>query len=595
MISIFKFIQRNTAVSILTFDFFIWVFATVLAIVLTGVNINQSSIRSLLMAWGGLILVRFFIHSLTSDFRSLTHLTTRWSLFKMQMYLLISAMIMISINYFYEVFLSGKIVYYRLIISEFFIISFIMLSFRYGLKLLYLENVFTDDQEESKAPEKQISNRYLEKQPKAAKNVNSVKNNMFSEIKERVKRIELYLFNEPYYNLNFVEGEFNTQKSQKHSKTTNVSVPRSIDVEKLLDREPIELNEKRIANQVYDGVIMVTGAAGSIGSEIVRQLTRFNPKKIILFDQAETPMFEIENEMNEKMNFNKIKVVIGDVTNKYSVNEVFGKYKPNIVYHAAAYKHVPMMENNPSEAVLNNVIGTKTIADAAIRTGAKRFVLVSTDKAVNPTNVMGATKRMAEIYTQSLNGQSKTRFITTRFGNVLGSNGSVIPRFQQQIEAGGPVTVTHPDITRYFMTIPEACQLVLEAGAMGNGGEIFLFDMGQPVKIRTLARRLIEQYNMRPNSDIEIKYTGLRPGEKLYEELLAVKEKTLPTHNEKIMIAKVRRYEVDEIAVMIQQLKYALSNGDNYNIVQVLKKYIPEYVSNNSKYQVLDGVNINQK
>ena len=370
----------------------------------------------------------------------------------------------------------------------------------------------------------------------------------------------------------------------------SVNQIRKFKIEDLLERPEIHIDSEDMNRNLSGKVIMVTGAAGSIGSEIVRQLTRFSPKQIILFDCAESPLYDIELEIREDYRFNSIVIVIGDVRDKVLVEQVFSKYNPEIVYHAAAYKHVPMMENHPSEAVITNVMGSKILADTAVRHNVGKFVMISTDKAVNPTNVMGASKRIAEIYTQSLNNVENvtTQFITTRFGNVLGSNGSVIPRFRKQIEAGGPITVTDPEITRFFMTIPEACQLVLIAGNMGKGGEIFIFDMGQPVKIAKLAEKMIMLSGLKVGTDIEIKYTGLRPGEKLYEELLATKENTIPTENNKIMVAKVRVYDHSEIAKPIEHLIEIAPNRNDMEIVAEMKKIVPEFVSNNSVFEELD-------
>ena len=363
---------------------------------------------------------------------------------------------------------------------------------------------------------------------------------------------------------------------------------KKLKISDLLEREAIVLDEKKIKNTILDKTVLVTGAAGSIGSEIVRQLTKYNPKKIIIFDQAESPLYDIELELAEKQNFNRFDIIIGDIKNLKRIKKVFEIYRPEIVYHAAAYKHVPMMENNPSEAVDTNIRGTKIIADLSVSFGVEKFVMISTDKAVNPTNVMGASKRIAEIYTQSLNQLTETKFITTRFGNVLGSNGSVIPRFKKQIEEGGPVTVTHPEITRYFMTIPEACQLVLEASAFGKGGEIFIFDMGKSVKIADLAKKMIKLYDLELDKDIEIKYTGLRPGEKLYEELLNDTENTIPTHHRQIMIAKVEKYDNKKISSKIDNLIEKLINSNNNEIVGLMKNLVPEFVSQNSIYSKLD-------
>ena len=369
---------------------------------------------------------------------------------------------------------------------------------------------------------------------------------------------------------------------------------KNIQIEELLNRRPIEIEKKHIIEQVKGKVVMVTGAAGSIGSEIVRQLINYNPQLLVLYDNAETPLHNLKLELEELQTKCLFVTCIGDVRNLKRSEYVMESYRPDIIYHAAAYKHVPMMEDAPSECVIANVSGTKNMADLAVKYGVQTFVMVSTDKAVNPTNVMGASKRIAEIYVQSLfnklnvTNASPTKFITTRFGNVLGSNGSVIPLFKHQIEKGGPITVTHPDIIRYFMTIPEACQLVLEAGSMGNGGEIFIFDMGQPVKIVDLARKMIRLAGYKPDVDIEIAYTGLRPGEKLYEELLNIKESTQPTYHEKIMIAKVREYDFNHVDLEIAELLKYANLYKNYMVVSKMKEIVPEYVSKNSQYERLD-------
>lgn len=363
---------------------------------------------------------------------------------------------------------------------------------------------------------------------------------------------------------------------------------KSIRIEDLLERDPIKLDTAMISDQLKNKVILITGAAGSIGSELARQCSKFNPKKIYLLDQAESPLHELELEFLDRLVKPPYEVIMADVRNYDRMKNVFNTFQPQIVFHAAAYKHVPMMENNPSESILTNVLGTKTLADLSHEYKVERFVFVSTDKAVNPTNVMGASKRIAEIYIQSLGKKSETKFITTRFGNVLGSNGSVIPRFKKQIEQGGPITITHPDITRYFMTIPEASQLVLEAAAMGKGGEIFVFDMGESIKIVDLARKMILLLGMKEGKDISIVYTGLRPGEKLYEELLANNENTLPTHHSQILIGKVREYDYEEVKGIIDELIKSFDTQNNELIVQRMKDLVPEYKSNNSIFQKLD-------
>ncbi|MBP3739927.1 MAG: polysaccharide biosynthesis protein [Bacteroidales bacterium] len=359
-----------------------------------------------------------------------------------------------------------------------------------------------------------------------------------------------------------------------------------IKIEDLLEREPIKMDNINIVREVVDKVVLVTGAAGSIGSEICRQLMLYKPAKVVMLDQAESPMYDLQFELKNtyKNDLDRMEFVIANVKDKARMEEVFELYRPQLVYHAAAYKHVPFMEENPYEAVYVNVFGTRNIADLAIKYKAQKFVMISTDKAVNPTNVMGATKRMAEIYIQSRSNDT-THFVTTRFGNVLGSNGSVIPLFKKQLAAGGPLTVTHKDIIRYFMTIPEACNLVLEAGAMGEGGDIFVFDMGKPVKIYDMARKMIQLSGLH---NIEIKEIGLRPGEKLYEELLATKENNIPTYHPKIMRAQVRRYPLDAIDTAYNELWDILEGMDNMKIVGKMKAIVPEFLSNNSIYCQLD-------
>jgi FlaA1/EpsC-like NDP-sugar epimerase len=394
--------------------------------------------------------------------------------------------------------------------------------------------------------------------------------------------------------------------SNGHVKTAQIQ---NINIEDLLDRKQIQIDFHRIQDELKDKTILITGAAGSIGSEIIRQLMKFEAGLILMCDQSETALHNLYLELDERYEKKNFQAFMGDVKDKQRMEFMFGLFKPDYVYHAAAYKHVPMMEDNPAEAVKTNVLGTKTIADLSIKYGVKKFVMISTDKAVNPTNIMGASKRIAEIYVQSLNNSLNsrdvifqnglsylnnpdirpiTKFITTRFGNVLGSNGSVIPRFKQQIEKGGPVTVTHPDITRYFMTIPEACRLVLEAGCMGKGGEIFIFDMGNSVKIVDLAKRMIHLAGLIPNKDIKIIFSGLRPGEKLYEELLNDQENTVPTHHEKIMIGKVREYVFNHVEKEVHTLLNHAATNDNRGVVMQMKSILPEFKSKNSKFEEYD-------
>ena len=371
---------------------------------------------------------------------------------------------------------------------------------------------------------------------------------------------------------------------------SNPNQIRDIRIEDLLGRDEIKLNQRKIADGLAGKTILVSGAAGSIGSEIVRQLLKFPVKNILMVDQAESALYDLQQELLLTYYDCPFNVIIADITNKSRLEKIFNEHKPDLVFHAAAYKHVPLMERFPYEAINVNIGGTKLIADMSVAYEVEKFIMVSTDKAVNPTNVMGASKRICEIYIQALAQRKdiKTSFITTRFGNVLGSNGSVVPLFKKQIERGGPVTVTHPEITRYFMTIPEACQLVLEAGFMGNGGEIFVFDMGDPVKIDDLAKEMIRMAGLRVGEDIEISYTGLRDGEKLYEELLATKENTLPTHHEKIMIGKVRTQRFDDVNFKISELLFSVNNDNEEELVKRMKEIVPEYLSQNSVYSALD-------
>ncbi|MFT6503507.1 MAG: FlaA1/EpsC-like NDP-sugar epimerase [Crocinitomicaceae bacterium] len=372
----------------------------------------------------------------------------------------------------------------------------------------------------------------------------------------------------------WINGEFSTKQISK------------IKIDDLLGRKPIVLDEDKIASELSNEIILVTGAAGSIGSGMVRQIAKYNPAKLILLDQAESPLYDLQNEISSEFPNLKFEAVIGDIRSRDRMKNVFTSFKPKYVFHAAAYKHVPLMEVNPSEAVLTNILGTKNLVDLASEFKVHKFVMISTDKAVNPTNVMGASKRIAEIYAQ-YSSDSDTKFITTRFGNVLGSNGSVIPLFQRQLDQGGPLTVTDERITRFFMTIPEACQLVLEAGTMGEGSEIFVFDMGESVKIIDLAKKMIQLSGMELGKDIEIRITGLRPGEKLYEELLAKEENTLATHHPQILKAKMREEESDQISKIVDLIEL-FGAQDNDEMVKRMKAIVPEFISNNSQFEKLD-------
>lgn len=507
------------------------------------------------------------------------------------------------------------------LIMEFLISAVLMVGSRFVVKLVYLESIKTKDPEErvliygagisglitKRTIEKDLSTSvkiigFLDDNKRLSGNrlegVNIYHSNKLEKLiaeegvnkvilaiqdpneENRKRVVELCLENgvevqKVPSTKSWINGEFSTKQISK------------VNIEDLLGRKPIVLNEDQMKSEFSDKVILVTGAAGSIGSGIVRQLANYAPQKVVLLDQAESPIYDFQNALRSDFPKLDFEVVIGDIRNKERMSNLFKTYQPSYVFHAAAYKHVPLMEDNPSESILTNVKGTKNLVDLAIENKVHKFVMISTDKAVNPTNVMGASKRIAEIYAQYSNAKGSTKFITTRFGNVLGSNGSVIPLFQRQIEQGGPITVTDERVTRFFMTIPEACQLVLDAGAMGEGGEIFVFDMGESVKIMDLAKKMIRLSGLELGKDIEIKVTGLRPGEKLYEELLAKEENTLPTHHPKILKAKERKLEtsIEDIEALIAMFE----DQDNFEIVKKMKEIVPEFKSNNSTYEKLDS------
>lgn len=422
----------------------------------------------------------------------------------------------------------------------------------------------------------------------------NIRNVIISPIKMRelnpAKDLQIFITN----NIHVLTTPYFTEFDQDNGDIARIGRIDSIQIEDLLERPTININTENVRKVISKKVVMVTGAAGSIGSELVRQVTKYRPKAIVLFEQAESPLHDLRLDLEKEFPNTRFIPVIGDVRNRSRVEEVFADFRPDVVYHAAAYKHVPLMENNPNEAIRANVLGTKNMADMAVKYGVERFVMISTDKAVNPTNIMGASKRIAEIYVQALfkhlkqQNEDCTKFITTRFGNVLGSNGSVIPYFKKQIAAGGPVTVTDPNIIRYFMTIPEACCLVMEASTLGNGGEIFVFDMGHPVKILDLAKNMIRLAGYIPGEEIPIVFTGLRPGEKLYEELLNQKETTIPTTNEKIMVAKVREVEYKEVDPAINELIELTNHNKPFMTVKHMKDIVPEFISKNSVYEQLD-------
>lgn len=568
--------------------------------------------------------IRLIVFLLTHSYAGIIRFTGTKDAIRIILVITYTNIIYIIINYSLFFFIHQKyIIPFSVILIDYFVSIFLLTGFRLFVKTIYYEanNFF---KKEKKIViiginEDAITTKRVLAQDKEVKYIveafidpsGSGKKKQLYGIKfYKLSELESILKKNDIYELILSDKSITTEQKQQvidlcfENNVNVLTLPdpkdwingeltyrqiRKINIEDLLERDPIKLDEKQIKTDVLNKVILVTGAAGSIGCEIVFQLTKFRPKLIIAFDQAESPLYNLELELKEKFGFHNFEIVIGDVTNFVRMKKVFESFNPNTIYHAAAYKHVPMMENNPSEALRVNIAGTKIIADLSLQFNISKFVMISTDKAVNPTNVMGASKRIAEIYIQTLQQKNKTAFITTRFGNVLGSNGSVIPRFKQQIDDGGPVTITHPEITRYFMTIPEACQLVLQAGALGKGGEIFIFDMGKSVKIVNLAKKMIQLSGLKLGTDINLKYTGLRPGEKLYEELLADKENTLPTVHPKIMTAQTRQYSATQIIYDIEQLISVLKNHDNFEIVRIMKKIIPEFISKNSVYETLDA------
>ena len=611
--------------SILFIDILICIFSLTLAFFLrfNFKSIPQNELDNFPIAYTVVILVRLLAFILSKTYKGVVRYTGAKDATRIFVVVMLSSLVLYGINIFTRQILLGYyIIPHSVVVIDALVTIFIMISSRLAIKAIYFESRnpekektqviiygagesgiitkrtldrdaavrykvvgFIDDDEKKKG--RSLEGVFVFPTLKLAElvkenNVESViisiqnlspivKNNLIDEC----LLLGIKVLNVPPV-AKWINGELSFNQIK------------SINIEELLERDSIKLNTDEINKQLNNKVILITGAAGSIGSELARQCLKFKPKLLVLLDQAESPLHELDLEFREVFQSHLHEVVIGDVRNKERLKNVFNTFKPQIVFHAAAYKHVPMMENNPSESILTNILGTKTVADLASEFKIEKFVMVSTDKAVNPTNVMGASKRIAEIYIQSLGENSATKFITTRFGNVLGSNGSVIPRFKKQIEQGGPLTITHPDITRFFMTIPESCQLVLEAGCMGNGSEIYVFDMGQSVKIIDLARKMIKLSGLKEDRDIKIIYTGLRPGEKLYEELLSSAENSLPTHHKQILIGKVREYQFEVVDTFINELILLFNTQNNALIVSKMKEIVPEFVSNNSVFQSLD-------
>jgi len=613
--------------SILFIDLFICFFSLTLAFFLrfNFKSIPKFELDNFPIAYSVLLSVRLLAFVISKTYKGVVRYTGSKDATRIFVVVVLSSLVLYGINILTrEVLLGYYIIPHSVVVIDALVTIFIMISSRLAIKAIYFENRNPDSEKKQviiygAGESGIITKRTLDRDAavrykvvgfidddvkKKGRSLEGVFVYPTSKLDQLIKENEIESVIISIQNLSQqVKNKFIDQCLSYGVKVLNVppvakwingelsfNQIRSIHIEELLERDLIKLNASQINEQLSDKIILITGAAGSIGSELARQCHQFNPKALILLDQSESPLYDLDLEFKEKLNSHTHEVVIGDVRNKERLTNVFKTFKPQIVFHAAAYKHVPMMENNPSESILTNVLGTKIAADLSSEFNVEKFVMVSTDKAVNPTNVMGASKRIAEIYIQSLGTTSSTKFITTRFGNVLDSNGSVIPRFKKQIEHGGPITITHPEITRFFMTIPESCQLVLEAGCMGLGGEIFVFDMGQSVKIIDLARKMIKLSGLREEKDIKIIFTGLRPGEKLFEELLSSSENSLPTHHQQILIGRVKKYEFKEVNNFINELILLFNTQNNELIVSKMKEIIPEYISNNSVFQSLDKI-----
>lgn len=618
---------------IICIDIFILFLASALTyLIVSNLTLRFYDTFSLSARYGIIVLANFLCFIVFRTYAGIIRYSTFIDAFRLMVSTFTAFVILVSLNYIHF-FVTGNKIYLFPALAIHFVLSFILLlSFRIAIKFLF-ENYLLASNPQSvtkvviygsgssavslanalslETPKRYQLVGFIDKKKsklgkevlgvpiiEQRKNVTSILRKLKADAiiisdknipkEEKLKVVEDCL--EHNYKILTIPTVTDWNDQKEISKSI-----KKFEIKDLLERNPIVLDDEKIANQLKYKTILITGAAGSIGSEIVFQAINFLPKKIVLIDQAETPLYHLSVELDKIRGLVEVIPIVADIKDKKILSHIFEQYKPHVVYHAAAYKHVPLMEENPYQAIMTNVLGTKNLADLAVANAVDSFVMVSTDKAVNPSNVMGASKRIAEIYVQSLffelkkHEQPTTKFITTRFGNVLGSNGSVVPLFTKQIEEGGPITITHPDIIRYFMTIPEACQLVLEAGAMGSGGEIFIFDMGKPVKIIDLAKKMIRLAGFTPEKDIKIKVVGLRPGEKLYEELLNDSAKTLPTHHEKIMIAvEAKQDYFKEIEVELEALKTSVSMLDLQKSVAIMKKIVPEYKSMNSVYEALD-------
>ncbi len=638
-----KYIRLLFAVSsnvprwvIFIFDLVICTISFVLAVVLRfSFQFNNTNYMTIIMVLPIVLLIKSVFMMYFRLYSGIIRHTSAQDGLNVLYSSLLSTVGMIIISLFYKSFFTTEnhIIPFSIIILDFIISTFFLGAFRVFIKLIYLKISYKNNGSAvnyvifGSGEAGIITKRKLELHK--GLNIKIVAffdddNNMQGKSIDGVRIFDfdkdINTLNIKYNIENLIISDVNLSVNRKqeiidHCLANNINVQnvppiekwingelsfnqiKTVKIEDLIQRDIIELDINAIGKQLNGKIVMVTGAAGSIGSEIVNQLCKFKIKKIIIIDSSEESLYQLEVKITENIdNFNKknIEILLADITNWERMKGIFERFQPEIIYHAAAYKHVPLMENNPSEAIKTNIKGTMILADLSVEYKVEKFVMVSTDKAVNPTNVMGASKRIAEIYVQSLsnfmkeNKTSETKFITTRFGNVLGSSGSVIPRFKKQIDAGGPITVTHPEVTRYFMTISEACQLVLEAGHMGNGGEIFIFDMGKSVKIIDLAKKMIRLSGLALGRDIQIIYTGLRPGEKIYEELLNDKENTIPTHHSKIMIGKVRDYKFENVKNDIQNLLDLYNTQNQTAIVAKMKEIVPEFISQNSPYEHLD-------
>ncbi len=568
------------------------------------------------------VFIRAVIYFTLTIYSGIVRFTSSDDVERIIFIIFLSSVIIFGVSSVYRIVYQSALIPLSVIIIDFLLVSILTITYRLFVKSVYLSLMTATDQKSTviifgDMDFCRIVKNILEKDPKAGFEVKAfvtaepnlpgsqldgIRFFHVSKLEGLLKRdlVNSVLFSETSTDIetkNYLTEtclRFKTQPilvpdiHQLFSGELTYSQFREVKVEDLLDRKPIEFDKHGIIDEIEGKVILITGAAGSIGSEIVRQLTTFKPKLLVLLDHAETPLFEISQQLRMDLKFVAFEKVLCCVTNKEKVEKIFETYKPDIVYHAAAYKHVPMMEKYPCEAIRVNVLGTKTISDNSLKHGVRKFVMISTDKAVNPTNVMGASKRIAELYCQILNEKHKTAFIITRFGNVIGSNGSVIPTFRDQIKAHEPITITHPEITRYFMSIPEACQLVLQAGVMGNSNEIFIFDMGKPVKIYDLACKMIRLSGYKVGEDVQIVFTGLRPGEKLYEELLTSKENTKETYHPRILIAHRQEIDFEAVNLMIEDLISLYKSSNDYEVVKKMKRLVPEYISNNSQFEAID-------